>query len=86
MPCAKTGRCVNCYAPERACNITVVIEKKPPLTDMIVVMVDEDLGLGWDPEWSKGRIEEIRRKYEEFDWPYVSAFISYKSKFRIGHQ
>ena len=58
---------------ERACNITVVIEKRPPLTDMTVVMVDEDLGLGWDPEWSNERIDEIRHKYEEFDWPYVSA-------------
>ena len=86
LPCAKTGSCVDCNVPERACNITVVIEKKPPLTNMIVVMVDEDLGLGWDPEWSDERIEEIRRKYEKFDWPYGSDFINYKSKLRPDRQ
>ena len=86
LPCAKAGRCVDCNVPERACNITVVIEKRPPLTNMTVVMVDEDLGLGWDPEWSHERIDEIRHKYEQFDWPYAPAFLSYKGKFRVGHQ
>jgi hypothetical protein len=86
LPCAKAGRCVDCNVPERACNITVVVEKKPSLTDLTVVVVDEDLGLGWNPEWSKERIDEIRHKYEQFDWPYAPAFLSYKSKFRIHHQ
>jgi hypothetical protein len=84
LPCAKTGRCIDCNVPERACNITVVIEKKPSLTDLTVVMVDEDLGLGWNPNWSKERIDEISHKYEQFDWPYAPAFLSYKGKFRIG--
>lgn len=72
--------------PESAYNITVVIEKRPPLKNMTVVTVDEDLGLGWDPEWSNERIDEIRHKYKHFDWLYVPNFISYKSKFRMGHQ
>ena len=51
LPCAKTGKCVDCNMPERACNITVIIEKKPPLTDLKVIVVNDDLGLGWDPDW-----------------------------------
>jgi hypothetical protein len=80
VPCAKVGKCVDCSTPERGCNITVIIEKKPPLTDVKVIVVDEDLGLGWDPEWPEERIETIRRKYEQFDWPYVPAWKAYKEK------
>jgi hypothetical protein len=80
LPCAKVGRCVDCNVPQRACNITVIIEKKPPLTDLTVVMVDEDLGLGWNEGWSKEHIDQIRRKYEKFDWPYSSAYENYKVK------
>jgi hypothetical protein len=80
LPCAKAGKCVDCSMPERACNVTVIIEKKPPLTDLRVILVNDDLGLGWDPEWSKERIEEIRKKYEQFDWPYVPAWQEYKAK------
>jgi hypothetical protein len=85
LPCAKVGKCVDCSAPQRACNITVVIEKRPTFTEMIVVMVDEDLGLGWDPDWPEEHIERIRRKYEEFDWPYVSAYEAYKARSRMHH-
>jgi hypothetical protein len=83
-PCAKSGRCVDCSVPERGCNITVIIEKKPPLTDMKVIIVDDDLGLGWDPAWPKQQIEEIRQKYEQFDWPYVPAWREYKMKSEKG--
>jgi len=85
LPCAEVGRCVDCSVPQRACNITVIIEKRPAFTEVTVVMVDEDLGLGWDPDWSKEHIERIKHKYEEFDWPYGSAYESYKSKFRTHH-
>jgi hypothetical protein len=77
LPCAKVGKCVNCNVPARACNITVFIEKRPVYTEIIVIMVDEDLGLGWDPAWPKEEIERIRAKYEEFDWPYPSAFQTF---------
>jgi hypothetical protein len=84
LPCAKLGKCVDCNVPARACNITVIIEKRPVFTEVTVVMVDEDLGLGWDPGWPKEEIERIRVKYEEFDWPYASAYQSYKSTLKIG--
>jgi hypothetical protein len=80
VPCAKAGKCVDCSMPERGCNITVIMEKKPPLTDVKVIVVDDDLGLGWDPEWPAERIETIRKKYELFDWPYVPAWMAYKKK------
>jgi hypothetical protein len=80
VPCAKVGKCVDCSMPERGCNITVIIEKKPPLTDVKVIVVDDDLGLGWDPEWPADRIEAIRTKYEQHDWPYVPAWMAYKER------
>ena len=47
LPCAKTGYCVNCHAPERFCNALVVIEhqylrNKERIT---VIIVGQDLGL-----------------------------------------
>ena len=82
LPCAKAGKCIDCNVPERACNITVVIERKPPLTDLKVIMVDDDLGLGWDPQWPQEYIDTIKKKYEQFDWPYVAAWQKYKAKRR----
>lgn len=82
LPCAKTGKCVDCSVPERACNITVIIEKKPPLTDLKVIVVNDDLGLGWDPDWPQEYINRIREKYEQFDWPYVPAWQKFKAKSR----
>jgi hypothetical protein len=82
LPCAKAEKCVDCSVPERACNVTVIIEKRPSLTDLKVIVVNEDLGLGWDPEWPEERIDEIRKKYEQFDWPYVPAWQEYKAKAR----
>jgi len=43
-PCTTLGYCVDCKSPERSCNITVVIERKPTATDVHVVLVNEDLG------------------------------------------
>lgn len=78
LPCAKAGKCVDCNVPQRACNITLILEKKPAYKEITVVVVDEDLGLGWDADWSDERIDEIRRKYEQFDWPYSSDLRRYK--------
>jgi hypothetical protein len=80
LPCAKAGKCVDCSVPERACNVTVIVEKKPPLTDLKIIVIDDDLGLGWDPGWPSEHIERIRKKYEEFDWPYVAAWQEFKAK------
>lgn len=69
-PCVKTGKCTECDAPDRICNVTVIVEKKPLYTDITVVLVNEDLGLGWDPLWSQERINRIRARYEEVTWPF----------------
>lgn len=44
-PCARTGFCADCSSPDRICNITTIIERKPRLTDLRVLVVNEDLGL-----------------------------------------
>ncbi len=80
LPCAKAGKCVDCNVPERACNVTVIVEKRPPLTDLKVIVVDDDLGLGWDPAWPQERINHIKEKYEQFDWPYVPAWQKFKER------
>lgn len=43
-PCVLTGRCVNCKSPDRICNISVVIEKKPKFSDITIILVAEELG------------------------------------------
>ena len=44
-PCAVTGFCVDCDALQRICHITTIIDSKPSLTDMHVLVVNEDMGL-----------------------------------------
>ncbi|WP_347487763.1 lactate utilization protein [Desulfoscipio sp. XC116] len=44
-PCAKTGFCQECSSPDRICRIMTVIERKPGLTDLHVLVVNEDMGL-----------------------------------------
>jgi len=44
-PCAATGFCADCNSPDRICRITTIIERKPRLTDLRVLVVNEDLGL-----------------------------------------
>jgi len=43
-PCALTGKCTNCDSPDRMCNITVILEKRPKLSDITIVLVGEALG------------------------------------------
>jgi hypothetical protein len=43
-PCVKTGYCMDCDSPERICRITSIIHRKPMLTSITVVIIDEDLG------------------------------------------
>ena len=62
-PCAATGECSDCDSPQRICNITSIIYKKPPSVDFTVVLTGEDLGLGWDPDWPQERIEKITSAY-----------------------
>jgi hypothetical protein len=45
-----------------------VIEGKPFFTDLNVILVNQDLGLGWDPLWPNSRIEQILENYKKFVW------------------
>ena len=43
-PCALTGKCTDCNSPDRMCRVTVILEKKPRLSDITIVLVGENLG------------------------------------------
>lgn len=43
-PCAETGICIDCNSPMRICNITAILNRKPMLTDISVIIVNEELG------------------------------------------
>ena len=43
-PCALTGQCNNCDSPDRMCKVSVVIEKRPALSDITIILVGESLG------------------------------------------
>ena len=40
----KTGECEDCDSPERICNITTVIHRRPRSTDLTVILVGKELG------------------------------------------
>jgi hypothetical protein len=65
-PCVETGDCSDCKATDRACNIFTTIEGKPFFTSLNVVIVNEDLGLSWDPSWSQDCITQILENYKKF--------------------
>ena len=44
-PCVETGVCMDCQGPTRICNVLTVMNKKPRMTDIHVIVVGEDLGL-----------------------------------------
>lgn len=43
-PCTQTGVCMDCQGSTRICNVTTIIRKRPPLTDIHVIIVGEELG------------------------------------------
>lgn len=43
-PCVRTGECMECKNSTRTCNITTVLSRRPPLTDIQVVILGENLG------------------------------------------
>jgi len=45
LPCATTGYCVDCRAPERACNSLVITEGQRQKDRITVIIVGEDLGI-----------------------------------------
>ncbi len=44
-PCAATGTCSDCDSPQRICRITTILDRKPSLTDIHVLVVNEEMGL-----------------------------------------
>jgi hypothetical protein len=62
-PCALTEECIDCDSPQRICNVTTIITKRPPSVEFAIVLTGEDLGLGWDPAWPEERIERIKSAY-----------------------
>ncbi len=75
-PCAQTGKCSDCSAPKRICNVTSIIEKRPWRTEIAVILVDEDLGLSWDETWPKDRIRRIKSNYEKVTWVFAGAIAT----------
>jgi len=43
-PCVQTGHCVDCQGPTRLCNVTTVIHKRPPASDIHIWVIGEELG------------------------------------------
>lgn len=43
-PCVQTGHCMDCQGPTRLCNVTTVIHKRPPVSNIHVWMIGEELG------------------------------------------
>ncbi len=69
-PCAVTGKCNDCDSPDRICNITVILEKRSMYTDLSIILINEDLGLSWNPTWDDKRISEIRSSYYQNSWAF----------------
>jgi len=43
-PCAETGICNDCNAPQRICRITVILHRKPMMTDISVILINQSMG------------------------------------------
>lgn len=44
-PCAETGVCNDCNAPQRICRVTTILHRRPMLTDTTVVLIGATLGM-----------------------------------------
>ena len=44
-PCATTGFCADCSSPDRICRVVHIMERRPALADLRVILVAEPLGL-----------------------------------------
>ena len=69
-PCVVTGQCTDCHSPDRICSVTMILENKPAHTDLSVILINEDLGLGWDPTWDEKQISEIKSHYYQNYWVF----------------
>lgn len=44
-PCTETGLCSDCDSLDRICNIYVILAKKPVRTNILIILVGEELGI-----------------------------------------
>ena len=44
IPCIQTGICSDCDSPARLCRATLILDRKPMLTDTTVIVIGEELG------------------------------------------
>lgn len=71
-PCAVEGRCTDCKSPMRVCTVTTIIEAKPRMTQISIILVGEDMGLGWNPDWKEDRKNNILSVFKE-KWSQLTA-------------
>lgn len=43
-PCVKTGRCMDCDSEDRICRAEVILHRNPSNSDIVVCLIDEELG------------------------------------------
>ena len=44
VPCAETGTCSDCRAPQRICRITTILHRQPMATPTTVILINKSLG------------------------------------------
>lgn len=71
-PCAVEGKCTDCKSPLRVCTVTTIIEAKPRMTQISIILIGEDMGLGWNPEWKEDRKDIILSVFKE-KWAQLTA-------------
>ncbi len=71
-PCAVEGKCTDCKSPMRVCTVTTIIEAKPRMTQISIILVGEDMGLGWNPDWKEERKDNILSVFKE-KWRQLTA-------------
>ena len=45
LPCTKGAGCVDCQVPGRICRATLILHKRPLLTDITVILIGQTLGI-----------------------------------------
>ena len=70
-PCVISGQCSDCESPRRICGVTVILERKLAHNDLAVILINEDLGLSWDPAWDARRIAAIQENYFRYSWSFT---------------
>jgi len=43
-PCTVLGRCTDCDSPDRVCRETLILERRPFATEVLIILVEEELG------------------------------------------